>query len=207
MLKLLFWLIIPLLLLPGISLAVGTFEQGLLDAADKATADEIGLSKISFPELYNQIAIAIETMIGIVAIVALMIAGLKYVLALGDEARSAAAKRTIFTSILGIILVGMARAIRQTIRELLATKDVGEIPEVAPYVDLILGIALLIMAPAGVIAFAVLIYGGYLYLTSVGDEARTGRAKKLIFFAIIGLMIIGISGITVNAVIQLIPVI
>lgn len=51
-----------------------------------------------------------------------------------------------------------------------------------------------------VIAMAVIIYGGFLILTSVGNEEKTVRGKKAIVLAIAGLIVIGLSVMIVNAV-------
>lgn len=59
----------------------------------------------------------------------------------------------------------------------------------------IIGLALTFVA---VIAAAVLIYGGFLYISSQGDESRAAQAKKLILYAIIGLLVIGAAGFVVN---------
>lgn len=53
-----------------------------------------------------------------------------------------------------------------------------------------------------IIAVGVLIIGGFMYITSAGDETKASRAKTLMLYAIIGLLIIGIAGIAVNAIIN-----
>jgi len=49
----------------------------------------------------------------------------------------------------------------------------------------------------GVIFLCLIIYGGYMYMTSMGNEDKVLRAKKIIQDAVIGLIIIlGAYGIT-----------
>jgi len=43
---------------------------------------------------------------------------------------------------------------------------------------------------AGIIAVIVIIVGGIMYATSSGDSGRVGKAKNLILFSVIGLVII-----------------
>lgn len=50
-----------------------------------------------------------------------------------------------------------------------------------------------------IIVTIALLYGAFKYIASTGDEAEAKRAKQIIIYAIIGLIIIGISGIAVNA--------
>jgi hypothetical protein len=45
----------------------------------------------------------------------------------------------------------------------------------------------------GLIATGFVIYGGFLFITSAGDEAQAGEAKKLIIYAAVGIIVILIS--------------
>lgn len=44
---------------------------------------------------------------------------------------------------------------------------------------------------AGIAIFAVgaIVFAGFTYVTSLGDEGKVGKAKKIIFYAIIGLIL------------------
>jgi len=53
----------------------------------------------------------------------------------------------------------------------------------------------------GLIAVAMLIYGGFLYLTSAGNEEQTKKAKTTILYAIIGIVVIALSYVIVNTLI------
>jgi hypothetical protein len=65
----------------------------------------------------------------------------------------------------------------------------------------VLAFALTFMA---VIAVAVVIYAGFTYITSLGDEKKAAEAKHTILYAVIGLIIIGAAALIVNAIISLI---
>jgi len=51
-------------------------------------------------------------------------------------------------------------------------------------------------------ATAALVYGSFKYIMSRGDEEQAKRAKLIIIYAVIGIIIIGISGILVNVAIN-----
>ncbi|MBU1018899.1 MAG: pilin [Patescibacteria group bacterium] len=53
----------------------------------------------------------------------------------------------------------------------------------------------------GFIATAMIIYGGVLYVTSGGQDEQTGKAKKILIYAIVGIVIILLSFAIVNTVI------
>lgn len=45
----------------------------------------------------------------------------------------------------------------------------------------------------GVILMVLIIYGGFLYATSAGNEKQTETAKKTLIYAIIGVIIVGLA--------------
>ena len=53
----------------------------------------------------------------------------------------------------------------------------------------------------GFVATVMIIYGGILYVTSGGQDEQTGKAKKILMYAIIGIVIILLSFAIVNTVI------
>ena len=70
------------------------------------------------------------------------------------------------------------------------------------------GFILSVLAVVGsliaVLALAALVWGAIMYITSLGDEGKTEKAKKIILSALVGLLILGAAGIIVNVVINLI---
>lgn len=60
-----------------------------------------------------------------------------------------------------------------------------------------------LLSLVGTIAVISLLYGGFLYITSQGEDNKVEQAKHIILYSIIGLIIIGLSAIIVNVVISL----
>jgi hypothetical protein len=54
----------------------------------------------------------------------------------------------------------------------------------------------------GVVALAYLIYGGFRYITSGGNETNIEDAKSIIINAIIGIVVIGVAATLVNFVVR-----
>ncbi|MBI5754210.1 hypothetical protein HZA40_03660 [Candidatus Peregrinibacteria bacterium] len=52
----------------------------------------------------------------------------------------------------------------------------------------------------GILAVVMVIYGGVTYVSSAGNDEAVGKAKKIIMYALIGLVIIMLSFVAVNAV-------
>ena len=63
-----------------------------------------------------------------------------------------------------------------------------------------LRVALIFLA---VIALAALIWGGVLYIISLGNDQDIQKAKKIIIYAIVGLVVIMLAGLVVNVVINI----
>jgi len=70
----------------------------------------------------------------------------------------------------------------------------GLIPIVIQVINILLSLA-------GLVAVIYLIYGGFRYITSRGDEDEAAEAKNVIIYAIIGLIVIGISAVIVRFII------
>lgn len=70
--------------------------------------------------------------------------------------------------------------------------------------EFILTVLAVVGAVIAVLALGSLLYGAVLYIASLGDEGKTETAKKVIMYAIIGLLVLGAAGIAVNVVINII---
>ena len=55
----------------------------------------------------------------------------------------------------------------------------------------------------GTVALISLLYGGYLYISSQGDEGNVEKAKSILLYSIIGLILVGLAGVIVNVVISI----
>ena len=53
----------------------------------------------------------------------------------------------------------------------------------------------------GLVAVGFIIYGGFLYVTSQGDDGNTEKAKNIIIYAIIGIIVILVSYALINTMI------
>lgn len=45
----------------------------------------------------------------------------------------------------------------------------------------------------GAVALAMIVYGGFLYITAAGDAKQIDKAKTVIIYAVIGIIVIGVS--------------
>ncbi|PIT98130.1 MAG: hypothetical protein COT71_02430 [Candidatus Andersenbacteria bacterium CG10_big_fil_rev_8_21_14_0_10_54_11] len=68
--------------------------------------------------------------------------------------------------------------------------------------DVIYKIALAVLSLLAIIAFIFVIYCGTQYVVSGGDSSRAQRAKTCLLYAAIGIIVSGLSGYIVNAIIN-----
>lgn len=76
------------------------------------------------------------------------------------------------------------------------------LPADQPLEEQILRIANVALLLVGVLALAFLVYGGFRYVTSRGDSEEVEAAKRIIIYAVIGLVVIGVAAAVVQFVIQ-----
>lgn len=185
------------------ALAAGEFSAGI-EEARKLAIIQGGLSQLSIQLLASKAFAWLELLVSGLALLALVWAGIGYILAFGSQEGIAKAKKTLIYAILGIMIASSLALIRNLIIcRLLKANFNFTCPA---YVDLASGLLVLInllLVPAGAMAFGALIYGGYLYMISGGDESRSSKAKTVIFYALVGLAVIGISGTVVNVFIRI----
>lgn len=60
-----------------------------------------------------------------------------------------------------------------------------------------------LLALVAVIAVAAIIWGGFMYITSIGNDSRIDKAKTIILYAVIGLLVIGAAAVAVNTILAL----
>jgi len=145
---------------------------------------------------------AILTLVGIAAAIFLVYAGVKYISSTGDEEEAGQAKRQIVYAIIGLTVVGLSVAIANLIITPLggylalpfAGTYAGTVEEgIRNVVNALLGLV-------GIAAAIFLVYAGVKYITSQGDEEVLRTAKTQIIYALIGLVVIGLSAVIVNIV-------
>lgn len=80
-----------------------------------------------------------------------------------------------------------------------ATGGVGE------FRDLLLTFLNFFLGFLGLLAVLLVIYGGFLYMTAAGDDGKTENGKKVILYAVVGIIIILISFALVNTLLLGLP--
>jgi type IV secretion system pilin len=106
--------------------------------------------------------------------------------------------RTVIASVVGAVLPVLARAQGDGLTGTPVPSGTAQ----GDLASVILNLVNYVLAIVGVIALAYLVYGGFRYITSAGNEETIEEAKRIIFNAIIGIVVIGVAAALVNFVIR-----
>ena len=136
-------------------------------------------------------------LLGFIAVITVVYAGIRMITANGNEKQVSEAKQAITYAVTGFVLAVMAYAGIAAIENLIgvqktstpggglfnpfATNDLKE---------LVKNTLQNVMGLSGLLAIGVLIWNGFRYITSRGDEHAVSAAKKGIYWGLIGLVII-----------------
>lgn len=124
--------------------------------------------------------------IGSTAIFVIVLSAFRLITSLGEEETINKEKKRITTSIIGLLVAGLGEFV---IKDIIFPKNGQAGIDVAGAQKLVVNFTNFIAAFIGVGAFGMLFYAGWLYVTSAGNEEQTGKAKKVIISAVIGIII------------------
>jgi cytochrome bd-type quinol oxidase subunit 2 len=139
---------------------------------------------------------------GAFAILMLIIAGIRLLTSGGNEEVQTKVKKQITWIVIGLFILGVAEFV---VQDIVFPKQGAEIPSADKARSLIVDITNFVSAFVSIAAVISSIYGGILYITAVGNEEKTAKAKKVLLGAIIALIVAVGAFAIVNTVIQLEP--
>lgn len=130
------------------------------------------------------IARFLEAFVGVVAVLMIVISGFRLISDPESEDQVTKATKHITWSVIGLIIVGISEVVVR-----IFYGEAGEGIDVKAGKELIAKIAEFVSSFVGIAALLALVYGGYMYVSSFGDEDGTGKAKKIVIYALVGLLI------------------
>lgn len=172
---------------------------------------ESPLSVDNIEELLVRIANWLLGIVAVLSLIGIIMSGIRMVIAIGNEQAIAHAKKILFWSVAGLVISALALTIINILGGILGfaqstpltptvyAADVGL--DVANQVNLDVfdeteiasRIVQLITSLAVIIALAVFIFGAIMMIVSLGDDNRVATAKKIMLYAVIGLILIGMA--------------
>lgn len=150
---------------------------------------------LKFGSLGEVLASALNTMQGLIVILAIifMIVGaLLYITSAGNESRMSTAKAAITAALIGLALGIAAPSFLKEISIALNWTDADPLirdPRVQTLSAIAGKVLSFLLSIVGVIAIIMLVIGGLMYLTAGGDESKAEVGKKIVTYAVIGIVV------------------
>lgn len=123
--------------------------------------------------------------------------GYLYIFSAGDPGKVSNGKKTLTQAFIGLAIVMSASVIFNAIRIALGANFTGNCAiEGTCNVDagkMVTDLINWVIGIAGVISAIFAVYGGISYMTASGDPGRAQKARQVILYAIIGLIIVALS--------------
>lgn len=158
----------------------GEYGECLASASNAQECATTGSSLVT--GLYSLILALLAS----IAIMVLVISAFRMITAYGNEETVTKEKKRIMMSIVGLLVAGVGEfVVKRIIFQQGGTRQI----DVAALQGLLFNFINFVAAFIGVGAFVVLLYGGYMYVVSFGNEEQTGKAKKIIIGAFVGIAI------------------
>lgn len=136
---------------------------------------------------------------GIVAVVYVVYAGIKYIMSQGSPDETAKAQSTLINALLGMALAMVAIAVVSFIGNRVGGStggsagvsgiDVSSLPKTPATQATVKNISTIVFSVVGALALLFITIGGFRYVLSQGDPQATGKAKNTILYALVGLVV------------------
>ena len=122
----------PLMLIVGfvvttIAASQGAFAVTLREGAEAARCDGCPADLFGDNGIFKRITNMIVYMVGVIAVIMLIIGGIKYVISGGDSKKVTDAKNTILYAIIGLVIAFLAYAIVNFVISALPSSDQQEV--------------------------------------------------------------------------------
>ncbi len=145
--------------------------------------------------LLTTILRAIQTIVASLAVLFIVIGAVIYLTSAGNASRLELAKNAIWAAIIGLALALAAPSFLAEIYTVLG-QGVPTIDGVGPspsLTEIVLNVLRVLLSFVGVLAVIMLVVGGLVYMLSAGDSGRLETGKKIVVYAIIGLIVALVS--------------
>ena len=124
--------------------------------------------------------------------------GYLYVFSAGDPSKVATGRKTLAQAFIGLAIVMSANVIMGAIRIALVggSGNIGDCTNSGGCIDpgqMVTNLIQWTIAMAGIAAAIFVVYGGISYITSQGDPGKLQKAKQMILYALIGLIICALA--------------
>lgn len=136
---------------------------------------------------------ALRNIIVILSIIFIVIGAVMYILSAGNESRMNTAKAAITAALVGMALAIAAPSFLKELASILGWTSVidasNSVVGAQTFTQIATKVLDFLLSIVGIIAIIMLVFGGFTYLTSAGDENRAETGKKIVTYAVIAITV------------------
>ncbi|MFA4891581.1 MAG: hypothetical protein WC604_04540 [Candidatus Gracilibacteria bacterium] len=164
-------------------------KGGILDP--EYMIERVGL----FDKRVEVIMVFIKYFIGSLAVLMLVINGVKLVVGGGEEESVKKARNGVIYSLLGLIILLVANTFVENVfytidKDMYSTTGAEPTTSIERGIEELTGITNLVVSFVGPLLLLLILVGGIMYLTAGGEEEKMNKAKRLLIAAVIGVIVI-----------------
>jgi len=142
--------------------------------------------------LLNKFLESMRGVVAVIAIIFIVLGGIMYMLAGGNEKMITRAKMCWTGAVIGLAIVLAAPSFLKEIMTILGSSinaDGNVTESTLTLAQIATNVLNLLLSIVGIIAIISLVVGGGMYLTAYGDEKRIDTGKKIVTYSIIGIIV------------------
>ena len=129
---------------------------------------------------------------GYLAVLFVMIGGIRIMTSAGNPAGMVAGRKTITNALIGVVICALASTLATVVNSILHRASSAS--------NFFVEVANVVLIWTGIIAVVMIIIGGINFMVSTGDLGKVRQAKNTIVYALVGLVITVLAAAIVNTV-------
>lgn len=144
----------------------------------------------SFEGVLGSALSTMQNLIVVLAIIFIVVGAVLYITSAGNESRMTTAKSAITAALIGLALGIAAPSFLREISGALGWGAVDAAISAAPTLSSVaMKVLNFLLSITGILAIIMMVIGGLMYLTAGGDEGKVEVGKKIVLYAIIGVIV------------------
>ena len=174
----------------------GEYGEVYRTISDVQTAAQNGTNQIK--GIYN----FIEAFLGALSVFMIILAGARMITSGGKEEAQEKAKKQITWAVAGLIITALAEFV---VKDVIFPNQGTSIPDTQKAAMIIVNLTNFVSGFIAVVAIAMFMYGGFLYVVDFGKGENVEKTKKIFQGAVIGILLAAAAFGIVNTVIKFTP--
>lgn len=157
-------------------------------AATSSFSNPLGQNMGTVDQVLTSLQGYLNAVAGTIGVIFILIGAVMYMISAGNKEMAERGKKIVLASIAGVAIVVAAPVFWQEIRNIIGgnPSNVAGTSSMARVVMNVLGLLLSIVGSLAIIS---LLIGGIMWFTAAGDEKRAETAKKVVTYAIVGVVV------------------